>query len=173
MQKWLARIRGAVLMALIWAVIWAPFGPLAGLIVDPDGTMDEPWILIGAIPGFLCGLLFSVVLGITERRRAFHELSLARVAAWGAAGGLVLMGLNAAALGTPNTEHLFWRARFLIMGGVTVLSAASAAGTLLLARMAKKKDALQTAGSPAYLPPEPEPPDRAQGPKSRDTQSSC
>src|SRR5688572_2243470 len=135
MRKWLARIRGALLMALTWAVIWAPFGPLLGMIVDPDGTMDEPWILVGAGPGFLCGLLFSVVLGIAERRRSLHELSLARVATWGAAGGLFVLLLNSGALGTPNTEHLFWRARYIIFGGVTLLSAASAAGSVLLARM--------------------------------------
>jgi len=141
MRKWLARIRGALLMALTWAVIWAPFGPLLGMIVDPDGTMDEPWILVGAGPGFLCGLLFSVVLGIAERRRSLHELSLARVATWGAAGGLFVLLLNSGALGTPNTEHLFWRARYIIFGGVTLLSAASAAGSVLLARMARKREA--------------------------------
>lgn len=145
MRKWLARIRGAVLMALTWAVIWAPFGPLAGMIVDPDGRMDEPWVLVGAGPGFLCGLLFSVVLAITERRRGIHELSLARVATWGAGGGFLLMLLlNSSLLGTPNTEHLFWRARWIITAGVTALSAASAAGSLLLARMAKKREAPET-----------------------------
>lgn len=145
MRKWLARIRGAVLMALTWAVIWAPFGPLAGMILDPDGTMDEPWVAVGALPGFFCGLLFSIVLGIAERRRSLHELSLARVAIWGAAGGLFLMVLNTTALGTPNTEHLFWRARYIIIGGVTLLSAASAAGSLLLARMAKKRQTPEAA----------------------------
>jgi len=132
-------------MALTWAVIWAPFGPLLGMIVDPDGTMDEPWIVVGALPGFLCGLIFSVVLGIAERRRSLHELSLARVAIWGAAGGLFLMVLNTGLLGTPNTEHLFWKARYIIIGGVTLLSAASAAGSLLLARMAKKRESPEAA----------------------------
>ena len=127
-------------MALTWAVIWAPFGPVLGLILDPDGTMDEPWIAVGALPGFFCGLVFSVVLAVAERRRGLEELSLARVAAWGAAGGLALMVLNTAALGTPNTEHLFWRARYIIIGGVTLLSAASATGSLLLARMAKRRE---------------------------------
>ena len=127
-------------MALTWAVIWAPFGPLLGMILDPDGTMDEPWILAGALPGFFCGLLFSMVLGVAERRRGLHELSLARVAIWGAAAGLFLMVVNLTALGTPNTEHLFWRGRYIIIGGVTLLSAASAAGSLLLARMAKKRE---------------------------------
>ena len=145
MRKWLARIRGAVLMALTWAVIWAPFGPVLGMILDPDGTMDEPWVAVGALPGFVCGLLFSVVLGIAERRRSLHELSLARVATWGALSGLFLMVLNTGALGTPNTEHLFWRARYIIIGGVTLLSAASAAGSLLLARMARKREAAEAA----------------------------
>jgi hypothetical protein len=133
-------------MALTWAVIWAPFGPLAGMILDPDGRMDEPWIAIGAFPGFLCGLVFSVVLAITERRRGIHELSLARVAAWGAAGGFLLMVLlNSSFIGTPNTEHLFWRARWIITAGVTLLSAASAAGSLALARMAKKREVTEPA----------------------------
>jgi hypothetical protein len=131
-------------MALTWAVIWAPFGPLLGLIVDPNDTMDEPWIAVGALPGFFCGLIFSVVLGIAGRRRSIHELSPARVAAWGAAAGFLLMVLNTTALGTPNTEHLFWRARWVITAGVTLLSAASAAGSLLLARMATKRETPET-----------------------------
>lgn len=132
-------------MALTWAVIWAPFGPLLGMIVDPDGRMDEPWIAVGALPGFFCGLVFSIVLAIAERRRSVHELSVLRVAIWGAVGGLFLMVLNTGALGTPNTEHLFWRARYIIIAGVTLLSAVSAAGSLLLARMARKREAPEAA----------------------------
>ena len=131
-------------MGLTWAVVWAPFGILAGIIVDRSGAMDEPWILVGALPGFFCGLLFSVVLAITERRRSVDELSPVRVALWGAAGGLALMLLSTTALGTPNPEHLFWRSRFLVTAGVTLLSGASAAGSLLLARMAKKRDLPQS-----------------------------
>ena len=132
-------------MALTWAVIWAPFGPLAGMIFDPDDTMDEPWIAVGALPGFVCGLLFSVVLAIAERRRSIHELSLARVAAWGAAGGLLVMLVNSGLLGTPNSEHPFFRARYFITAGVTLLSSASAAASLLLARMAKRRETPEAA----------------------------
>jgi peptidoglycan/LPS O-acetylase OafA/YrhL len=131
-------------MGITWAVVWAPFGLLAGFIVDRTGAMDEPWILVGALPGFFCGVVFSVVLAITERRGNVDELSPARVALWGAAGGLAMMLLTST-LGTPNEEHLFWRARFLVMGGVTLLSAASAAGSLLLARKAKKREVSQRA----------------------------
>ncbi len=63
-------------MGLTWAVVWAPVGPLIGMIVDPDGSKDEPWAAVGAYPGFLCGVVFSMVLWIAEGRRRFDELSL-------------------------------------------------------------------------------------------------
>ena len=147
LPRWLTKVRGALLMALTWAVIWAPFGLLAGMIVDSDGAMDEPWVAVGAFPGFFCGLLFSVLLGLTERRRRFSDLSLARVAMWGALGGFVVIALPFTSLiGTPNTDHAFWRARYMIVAGITVLSAMSAAGSLLLARLAKSKAAGVTIG---------------------------
>ena len=62
---------------------------LIGLIIDPDGSMDEMWPLIGEYPGFLGGVLFSAVLAIAARRRGctscrFHEWPL------GGAGGLLV-----------------------------------------------------------------------------------
>ncbi len=56
MKNWLRRIRGAVLMGLTWAVVWAPIGVLIGMIVDPDESMDEMWFAVGGYPGFLCGV---------------------------------------------------------------------------------------------------------------------
>ena len=78
MPKWLRRIRGAVGMGMIWAVAWAPIGLLIGEIVDPDGSMDEPWMLVGTLPGFVGGVIFSVVLGIAARSRRFDQLSIPR-----------------------------------------------------------------------------------------------
>ena len=83
MKNWLRRIRGALLMGLIWAVVWLPLGLLVGMIVDPDGRMDEPWVVVGVYPGFLSGVIFSVVLGIAARRRKLDELSVAKVGGWG------------------------------------------------------------------------------------------
>ena len=68
MTKWLKRIRAALVMGLIWAVVWLPAGLLLGMVLDPDGSMDEPWVLVGTLPGFLAGVMFSVVLGIAARR---------------------------------------------------------------------------------------------------------
>ena len=54
-----------------------------GLIVDPDGSMDEMWVAVGAYPGLLCGVIFAAVFGMAEGRHRFDELSLARAGAWG------------------------------------------------------------------------------------------
>ena len=99
-EQWLRRIRAAVLMGLTWAAVWAPIGVLTGLIVDSDGSMDEMWVAVGGYPGFLCGAVFSAVLGVSKGQRRVEELSLARVGACGggewSVGGLasVCLGLK-------------------------------------------------------------------------------
>jgi hypothetical protein len=148
MQKWLKRIRGAVVMGALWAVVWAPLGVLLGMIVDRDGAMDEPWILVGALPGFIGGVVFSVVLAIAARRRRFHELSMPRFAGWGALAG-VLVGALPLVLGTLNPRLPAWLP-FVFIAVMALLSAGSAAGSLALARLGEKR-------SPSDLEPaEPE-----------------
>jgi hypothetical protein len=136
MPKWLKRIRGAIGMGLIWAVAWAPVGLLIGEIVDPDGSLDEPWMLVGTLPGFIGGVIFSVVLGIEARSRRFDQLSIPRFGAWGAVAGL-LVGVLPFVLGSANPALPTWLP-FVIIGSITGMSAVSAAGSLALARMAEK-----------------------------------
>ena len=139
MDTWVAHIRRAFLLALAWGLAWAPLGVLAGMIIDSDGAMDEPWIAVGAYPGFLCALVFSILLALTDRRRGLDELPLARAAAWGALSGLILMvPIVAGLLGDPNTEHALWRGRFMIGGAVAALSAVSAVVSVLVAVKAKR-----------------------------------
>ncbi|MDH4348941.1 MAG: hypothetical protein OEW17_09055, partial [Gemmatimonadota bacterium] len=98
MSQWQRRIRGAVGMGLTWALAWALVGLLIG--VTSNLLPGLPWdaffevfdapLPALAIPGFVGGALFSMVLGIAGRRRRFAELSLPRFAAWGAVGGLLL-----------------------------------------------------------------------------------
>lgn len=132
------RIRGAVLMALTWAVAWAPVGLWIGIIVDPNGSMDEPWVLVGTYPGFLCGAVFSAVLGIAEGRRGLAELSLSRVGAWGAVSGLLVgvLWLVVVLLSDPPQ----WLLNAVVVVSLTLLSAVSGVGSALLARMAKKRE---------------------------------
>lgn len=138
MSNWLRRIRGGLLMGLTWALVWAPVGILVGLIVDPDDSMDEMWVLIGAYPGFLCGVVFSAVLVAAARHRRFEELSLPRFAAWGAVAG-VLVAMLPIAAASDGTGRAPWLLGGVLLGALTLLGAGSAAASLALARKAEKR----------------------------------
>ena len=131
----LRRIRGAVVMGLTWAVAWALVAVLIGLIVDPDGSMDEMWVAIGGYPGFLCGAVSSAVPGRAAGRRGLDELPLSRVGAWAAAAGL-LVGVLPFALGEPTSEIPPWQLGVAVVGSITLLSAVSAVASALLSRYA-------------------------------------
>ena len=144
MKRWLRRIRGAVGMGLTWAVGWALVGVLIGLGMNlglPMGwfvrVFDAPLPAL-AVPGFVCGASFSVVLGIAGRRRRFDELSLPRFTAWGALSGLSLSLVPVLAIGAAANAA----ALSVVAGTLTLLSAFSAAGTLTLARTAEKRELL-------------------------------
>ena len=139
-MTWLRQVRRAFVTAVTWGALWAPLGVIAGMIWDPNDSLDEPWIALGAYPGFLCGLVFCALLALADGRRRLDELSPPRVAAWGALAGLFVMALPMTALlGTPNTEHPFWRWRFAIVAAVVVLSSMSAVVSVLVARTATKR----------------------------------
>lgn len=140
MKKWLKRIRAALVMGLTWAVVWLPVGLLIGMIMDPDGAMDEPWIAVGTLPGFFAGVMFSVVLGIAARRRKLDELSVAKVGGWGAVAG-VLIGSLPFVLG-DQSEHVerVWLMPLVVISSITLLSAVSAAGSLVLARKSERQE---------------------------------
>jgi hypothetical protein len=137
-------------MGLTWAVGWAIVGGgvMEG-IVDPDGKILDMWPQTLAIPAFLGGVVFSVVLRIAEGRRRFEELSLPRFAALGAVAGL-LLGVLAIAAGAAPDAPLWLRAA-VIVGPVTLLSAASAAATLALARRAHGREVLDAGADAAEV----------------------
>jgi hypothetical protein len=144
MKTWLRPIRGAVGMGLTWAAGWALVGVLIGLSTFlglPMGwfleVFDAPLPAL-AIPGFFAGAVFSTVLGIAGRRRRFDELSLPRFAALGAVGGLLLSLVPVAAIGTGAASA----AGAVVIGTLTLLSAVSASGSLMLARMPEERELL-------------------------------
>jgi O-antigen/teichoic acid export membrane protein len=153
MKLWTRRARGAVGMGLSWAVAWA----IAGVIIGATSNLTPglPWdsffavydapLPTLAIPGFVGGALFSLVLGIAGRRRRFDQLSLLKFAAWGAIGGLLLSLVPATAftlgLLTGNSDVDIWKLTALISIPFTLLSALSATASLLLARRAEDRDA--------------------------------
>ncbi|MGE0440182.1 MAG: hypothetical protein AB7S39_06790 [Gemmatimonadales bacterium] len=138
MRDWLRRLRGALGMGLSWALVWGVVGGgIMEAFVDPDGRILDMWPQTLAIPGFIGGVVFSVLLGVAERRRRFDELSLARFASLGAATGLLIGGL---ALGLGAGASLpFWLRLAAIAAPIVVLSTGSAASVLALARLAGRR----------------------------------
>ena len=157
MRKLLRRARGAVGMGLTWAAGWAVAGILIGVMsrLTPSlpwdaffDVFDAPLPAL-AVPGFVGGVLFSLVLGIAGRRRRFDELSVAKFAAWGAVGGVLLSlvpdALVAMGLATiyPESGLAPWRLTGMIILPLTAMSAVSAAASLMLARSGQAKQSLE------------------------------
>ena len=139
MSKWLRRIRGAVGMGLAWAMAWFGAGMVLLLIVGPDAA-DVPFPLGFGLLGFLAGTTFSGVLGIVGGRRTFDQMSLPRFAGWGALGGLLFAVIFVLAAGLGGGV-------LLVLGPVFALSsAASAAGSLALARKAEDQELIGGGG---------------------------
>lgn len=152
MNSWLRRIRGAIGMGITWAIGWAAVGIAIGVasILLPflpwDGffrIFDAP-LPAAAVPGFFAGAFFSVVLGIAARKRRFDQLSLPVFTAWGAIGGVMLalfpaamVAVNLADVGRSDLSLGSLTA--MIAGPFALLSAASAAVTLLIARRAERQ----------------------------------
>ncbi len=140
MKKWLICILGAVGMGLTWAAGWGLVGVLIGMIVDPDGSMDEMWVAVGAYPGFLGGVVISAVLRIAEGRRRFDELSLPQFGSWGAVTGLLLGVLPFALVAemAASTEYPLWLLGVVVVSPTTLLSAVLGVGSALLFRYAAR-----------------------------------
>jgi hypothetical protein len=160
MTTWLRRLRGAMGMGVTWAVAWAVAGVLIGVtsVLLPAlpwnaffDVFDAPLPTL-AIPGFVGGAIFSLVLGVVGRRHRFEELSVPKFAAWGAFGGLMLSLVPALAvalgvLDPTGGKHDLWYETAVIAGPFIILSALSAAGSLMVARARRGERARQ----PEYL----------------------
>ncbi|HEX6573578.1 MAG TPA: hypothetical protein VF042_01290 [Gemmatimonadaceae bacterium] len=152
MKKWAKRLRGVFGMGLTWAALWAAFGIMIG--VSSRLFPSLPWNLFFdvfdaplpalAIPGFIGGTLFSIVLGIAGRRHKFSELSVPQFAAWGAFGGMMLslipatmVAVGLAHLGDPETGRGVWDLTAMISVPLVFLCTLSATVSLMIARRAE------------------------------------
>jgi hypothetical protein len=123
-------------MGLAWALAWFGAGMVLLLIVGPDAA-DVPFPLGFGLLGFLAGATFSGILGIVEGRRSFDQMSVPRFAGWGAVGGLLFSVIFVLAAGLGGDVLLVLSPVF------GVASAASAAGSLALARRAEDRVLLE------------------------------
>ena len=145
MKKWPEHIRGVFRIGLTWAAAWSVVGTMiriVTLVIIGDTLRGPDYSLVSAlitlpvvfgVMGFMGGVAFSVVLGTAEGRRRLAEMSLPRFAAWGAVGGLLLSMLI---LGSEA-----WTV--VVPGVMALLGAASAAGSLALARRADDRELLE------------------------------
>lgn len=137
MSDWLRKMRGALGLGLTWAFAWFAAGMALLLVVGPDAA-DVPFPLGFGFLGFLSGVTFSVVLGLTEGRRRFDQMSIPRFALWGGLGGLGLSVIFSLIAGLGILMPL-------VLGPVFgVAGAACAAGTLALARMGEDPELLSS-----------------------------
>jgi hypothetical protein len=142
-------------MGLTWAAGWALVGVLIGVtsMLLPGLPWDRFFAVFDAplpalaVPGFVGGAVFSLVLGVAARRRRFSQLSLPFFAACGAVGGLLLAqipnAMVAVGLATPAAGVNLWRLTMIASGPFAILGAASACLTLMLARRVQGAGASQ------------------------------
>ena len=143
METWVKRIGRAFMMGLAWGVAWMPIGLLIGFIVDRDGSMDEPWIAVSTYPGFVCGVVFSIVAGIAAGLRTLDQLSPNQAVARGAVSGLVVGGLWILVVLLSDPPK--WGLDLIVLAALTLLSAGSGFVSVLLARRLKNGARAKTA----------------------------
>ena len=145
MKEWGRRIRGAIGMGLAWGA--AGFG--AGILLARVSSFDVdlPFALLFAPLGFVAGIIFSGILVVIEGRRGFDRMSLSRFAGWGAVSGLLLSGIFVVAAALRGAS--LW-GEFLVFGPpLTIASAVCAAGSLVVARRAERRELSGPSGDPA------------------------
>jgi O-antigen/teichoic acid export membrane protein len=132
MQKLLRRIRGAIGIGLTWGVAWSFVGLLPRLILGYKP--DAPFPIIFAVFGFFAGIIFSLLLTLTQGRRRFDELSLPRFAAWGGLGGLLFSAIFAKLASLSAADIL------AVAPAFAAACAVSASGSLALARRSVSRE---------------------------------
>ncbi|MEY4547600.1 MAG: hypothetical protein RL685_3795 [Pseudomonadota bacterium] len=128
------RLSTVIGMGLTWAALWFAAGILLARV--PGFFSDLPFALLLAPPGFVTGIIFSAIVVGVERRRRGEPLSPLRLAAWGAAIGLLLSG--AFAVSAALRGEALW-GELLVFGPLlTVASAGAAAASLAVGRRAER-----------------------------------
>ena len=133
MERLFRRVRGIIGTGLTWAGAWIGLGAGIGLLAGFPFPQIVQIALTNSIGGFLAGATFATILSVAERKQSLANLSLRRVALWGAAGGGFL-SLIPMAFGMPLAYLL---GPLVINGGI---GAGLATGSVILARRAEARE---------------------------------
>jgi hypothetical protein len=127
----LRRVRGAIGIGLTWAFAWSAAGAVPRWVFGVE--TDAPLPILFGVVGLMAGVVFSLVLALSARRRSFEQMSLPRFAGWGAVGGVLVSALFArlASLGLGDALAL--------APVLAAASAACAAGSLAVAKRAERR----------------------------------
>jgi len=127
------RVRGVALISLIWAPLWAVmFGVFLLVLERLLGPSNEPsfvfmMLTIGQV-GLVTGALFGVLLALGENGKAVEQLSLMRVALWGALSATVFPVM------TGRANQVFWTCTFGAIVAVAMVAVARRAALSRLSR---------------------------------------
>ncbi len=100
MNRLLKRVRGVLGTAFTWAIVWIGLGAGIGALAGFNLSFLLRMALNSSVAGFIAGASFAVILSVAERNHSLEDLSLRRVALWGAVGGLLLSAIPMA-FGVP------------------------------------------------------------------------
>ncbi|MGI9629282.1 MAG: hypothetical protein ACR2QM_20835 [Longimicrobiales bacterium] len=144
MGESLRRIRGVLGTAATWGAGWWGVGFVgwATGLFPTALAFAIPTASVLATVGAIAGAGFATLLGATERDRTLGQLSLSRMATWGALGG--------AAIGLPMAIGMAPVAFLGTSVFVAVLGATSATATVALAKSADVPDRLSPSRSDPY-----------------------
>ena len=156
----LRKLRGALGLALTWAVAWGLGGFLLGVLLYLVGPGFGPipfWSLAPLLAlrtgmlGFVGGGAFAVVLGTIHRKRRLGELGSFRMALWGALAGLVMPVAGIATIVGATGGGIPIRA---ILGpAVVVFGGLGAATSVMTIKLAQRSvDGLESPEAEDMLP---------------------
>jgi len=143
----LRKLRAALVIACVWAVVWMPIG--LGLALYASSRAPKPGDVIFrpvSLPlfvsawsawGAVSGALFAFILGFAERRRRVGTLSRVRSALWGALGCMTVpagLTLIDALRTPPGVRGYGWGFPLAALAVSAGLGAICAVLTLALAR---------------------------------------
>jgi len=130
-------------LGVVWAAIWTPIGAgivsvrhLARGLGFPPWSLLVPVLLDGVRNGFLAGFLFGGGLALAYRSRTFADLRPGVIGVIGAVAGMLLPAGTLMSMSMKGYLAGSAPAVLLILGFAGALGAATAVGSLRMARAA-------------------------------------